>query len=94
MAKATWNGVLLAESDQYEMVEGNVYFPHDSVKWEYLSPGDRQYTCPWKGKAAYYDITAGGKVNRNSAWSYPEPKPAAKQIKGLVAFDPTVEVVA
>ena len=87
MARATWNGEVLAESDKYEMVEGNVYFPPESVKWEYLSDGDRQYTCPWKGKTAYHDITVKGQVNRNAAWSYPEPKPAAKQIKGHVAFD-------
>ncbi len=94
MARATWNGTLLAESDEYEMVEGNVYFPHDSVKWEHFSEGDRQYTCPWKGKSAYYNIEANGEVNKNAAWSYPEPKPAAANIKGYVAFDPEVEVTA
>ena len=87
MAKATWNGVVVAESDQYEMVEGNVYFPPESVKWEYFKAGGRQYTCPWKGKAAYHDIDVAGKVNQNAAWSYPEPKPAAQNIKGHVAFD-------
>lgn len=87
MAKATWNGVVLAESDKYEVVEGNIYFPPESVKWQYLSPGDRQYTCPWKGETAYWDITVDGQVNPNSAWSYPEPKPAAMNIEGYAAFD-------
>ena len=87
MAKATWNGVVIAESDKYEMVEGNVYFPPESIKWEYFREGDRQYTCPWKGEAAYHDIVIEGKVNKNAAWSYPEPKPAARQIKGHVAFE-------
>ena len=87
MAKAIWDGTILAESDTYEMVEGNVYFPPESVKWDYLKPGDRQYTCPWKGESAYYNIVMGDKVIENAAWSYPDPKPAAKQIKGYVAFD-------
>ncbi len=87
MAKATWNGTVLAESDKYEMVEGNVYFPPESVKWEYLTEGDRQYTCPWKGEARYHDIAVGGKINQNAAWSYPEPKDAAKHIKGHVVFE-------
>ena len=87
MAKAIWTESILAESEKYEMVEGNVYFPSESVKWDYLKPGDRQYTCPWKGKSAYYDIVMGDKVKENAAWSYPDPKPAAKQITGHVAFD-------
>ena len=87
MAKATWNGEVLAESDKYEMVEGNVYFPPESVKWEYFTEGDRQYTCPWKGEARYHDIVVGGKTNQNAAWSYPEPKEAAQHIKGHVAFE-------
>ena len=87
MAKATWNDVVLAESNTYEMVEGNVYFPPESVKWDYLKPGDRQYTCPWKGQTAYYDIVVGDEVKKNSEWSYPEPKEAAKYFKGYVAFE-------
>ena len=92
MVKAIWNGEILAETDKYEMVEGNVYFPPESVKWEYFKEGDRQHTCPWKGKARYYDVVAGGKVNENTAWSYPEPKPAAQNIKGYVAFKGGVKV--
>ena len=87
MARATWSDAILAESDTYELVEGNVYFPPDSVKWDYLKPGDRQYTCPWKGKAAYYDIEVDDQVKKNVAWSYPEPKEAAKKIKGYVAYE-------
>ncbi len=87
MATAIWNGAVLAESATYEKVEGNVYFPPESVKWDYLKPGDRQYTCPWKGQATYYDIVVGDKVEKNSAWSYPDPKEAAKYIKGYVAFE-------
>ena len=87
MAKATWNGEVLAESDQYEVVEGNIYFPPESVKWEYFKEGDRQYTCPWKGKSLYHDITVKGKTNANAAWSFPKPKPAAKNITGHVAFE-------
>ncbi len=92
MAKAVWNGEKLAESDDYQMVEGNIYFPPDSVKWEYLEDGDRQYTCPWKGKTKYHDIVVNGKVNKNAAWSYPDPKPAAKAIRGHVAFGDGVKV--
>ena len=69
MAKAVWNGEVLAESDQYQLVEGNIYFPSESVKWQYFKDGDQQYTCPWKGKSAYYDITVNGQVNQNSAWA-------------------------
>jgi len=87
MAKATWNGAILAESDDYVVVEGNVYFPPESVKHEYLDKGDRQYTCPWKGETSYHDITVGGQTNENAAWSYPDPKPAAQQIKDHVAFE-------
>ena len=87
MAKATWNGVVLAESDKYEVVEGNIYFPPDSVKWDFLKGGDRQYTCPWKGDACYYDIVVDGETNKNAAWNYPAPKKAAENIKSYVAFE-------
>ena len=87
MAKATWNDTVLAESDKYEVVEGNIYFPPDSVKWDYLRPGDRQYTCPWKGKTTYYDIVVGENVKKNAAWSYPDASEAAKYFEGYVAFE-------
>lgn len=92
MAKATLDGIILAQSDNYQMVEGNVYFPPDSVKWEYLADGNRKYTCPWKGETKYHNIVIADKVYENSAWSYPEPKPAAMNIKGYVAFERIVDV--
>lgn len=87
MPKAIWSEVVLAESDEYELVEGNVYFPPRSVKKEYFRDSDTDYECPWKGHADYYDIVVEGKVNKDAAWYYPDPKPAAKQIKGHVSFD-------
>jgi uncharacterized protein (DUF427 family) len=87
MPKAVWNDTVLAQSGKYKMVEGNVYFPSESVNWDYLSPGDRQYTCPWKGKSVYYNVKVDGEVLENAAWAYPEPKPAALYIKGFVAFE-------
>ena len=92
MAKAIWKGIALAESDKIEMVEGNVYFPPESVKWEYFKDGDRQYTCPQKGKTAYYDSVVAGEMNRNAAWNHPEPKEAAHYFKASVAFGDGVEV--
>ena len=89
MAKAEWNGVILAESDHYKAVEGNVYFPPDSVQKEYLRDSDTDYECPWKGHADYFDIVVWGKVNRDAAWHYPDPKPVVKEIKGYIAFDQT-----
>jgi len=84
--KATWNGVTIAESDNCVVVEGNQYFPSDAVKKEYLKPSDTHTTCPWKGLASYYSIEVDGKVNKDAAWYYPQPKEAAKQIKDRIAF--------
>jgi len=86
MAKATWNGLVLAESDKFELVEGNVYFPPSSVKMEYFNKTDRQTVCPWKGTASYYTIKGNGKEIQNAAWYYPAPKSAAASIKDHVAF--------
>lgn len=86
MTKAMWNGKVIAESDNIIKVEGNSYFPPESFKKEYFLNNDSHSVCPWKGKASYYDITVDGKVNRGAAWYYPEPKDAAKEIKGYVAF--------
>ncbi len=94
MAKATWNGVVLAESNNTEVVEGNQYFPPDSVKREYFKESDTHSTCPWKGYASYYSIEVNGKENKDAAWYYPAPKDAAKQIKDHVAFWKGVEVEA
>ena len=86
MPKAIWNGVVLAESDRCEVVEGNRYFPPDAVKREYFKPSATHTTCPWKGVASYYDVVVDGETNRDAAWYYPEPKEAARNIKGYVAF--------
>lgn len=94
MAKATWNGEVIAESSQGILVEGNIYFPPDSVKREYLRRSQMEYTCPWKGQAGYYDLVVKGKENKDAAWFYYEPSEAAKTIKDYVAFgeDSGVEV--
>ena len=92
--KAVWNGVVLAESDKTIVVEGNHYFPPDSLNQEFFQVSDRHTTCPWKGQASYYDVEVGGQVNGGAAWYYPSPKPAAKQIKDYVAFWKGVRVSA
>ena len=86
MSKAIWEGTVLAESDRCVVVEGNQYFPPDSVRREHLVPSDHTTICPWKGTAHYYSVEVNGKRNENSAWFYPEPKDAAKEIKDHVAF--------
>jgi len=93
MATATWNGVVLATSDQTVVVEGNHYFPIASIQREYFHSSDHHTTCPWKGVASDYDIVVDDKVNKEAAWYYPEPKEAAKQIKDHVAFWHGVKVV-
>ncbi|MBB03228.1 MAG: DUF427 domain-containing protein [Rubinisphaera brasiliensis] len=94
MAKATWNGAILAESEQTEVVEGNHYFPVDSLNREYFSDSDHHSSCPWKGTASYYNVVVEGETNQNAAWYYPEPKSAAENIKGYVAFWKGVQVEA
>jgi uncharacterized protein (DUF427 family) len=86
MSKATWNGKTLAESNDCIVVEGNQYFPADSVNREYFKESNTHTTCPWKGLASYYSVEVDGKTNPDAAWYYPEPKDAAKQIKNYVAF--------
>lgn len=90
--RAAWNGVTLAESDDTVVVEGNHYFPLDSIASEHFVPSERHTICPWKGTASYYDVRVNGDVNPDAAWFYPEPKDAAKQITGRVAFWRGVEV--
>ena len=92
MAKAIWNGAVLAESGQFEIVEGNVYFPPSALKREYFRPSDTHTTCPWKGVASYYHVEVNGEVNRDAAWFYPATKDAAKNIEGYVAFWRGVQV--
>jgi uncharacterized protein (DUF427 family) len=91
--KAVWQDVVLAESDETIVVEGNHYFPPQSLRREYFDPSDTHTTCPWKGTASYYHIRAANQSNTDAAWYYSEPKDAAKSIKGYVAFWRGVKVV-
>jgi uncharacterized protein (DUF427 family) len=84
--KATWKGEVLAESDDTIVVEGNHYFPPDSIKREHFRESETHTVCPWKGTASYYDVVVGGEVNKDAAWYYPQPKEAAQEIKDRVAF--------
>lgn len=86
MVKAIWEGATIAESGETVVVEGNHYFPPDSVEKARLIPSDTHTTCPWKGVASYYDVEVDGKRNRDAAWFYPDPMPAAAQIKDRIAF--------
>lgn len=81
-----------APADAIEMVEGNVYFPSSAVKTEYLQPSATHTVCGWKGTASYYDVVVNGEVNKDAAWYYPEPKDAATQISGRIAFWKGVQV--
>jgi len=84
--KATWNGATIAESNDTVVIEGNHYFPPDSINRDYLEPSDHTSRCPWKGLASYYSLAVNGEVNEDAAWYYPEPSEAASQIKDHVAF--------
>ncbi len=86
MVKAIWNGATIAESDATVIVEGNHYFPRDSVNTTYVADSLTQTRCPWKGRASYFDVVVDEQVNKDAAWYYPEPKQAAEQIKDYVAF--------
>ena len=94
MPKATWNGAVIAEAseDAVELVEGNVYFPAESVRRDYLQPSDTHTVCGWKGTASYYHVAVNGELNRDAAWYYPEPKDAARNITGRIAFWKGVQV--
>jgi uncharacterized protein (DUF427 family) len=92
MARAIWNGAVLAESDTYEVVEGNIYFPAETLRREHFQSSATQTVCPWKGTASYYDVVVKGRVNRDAAWYYPETKPAADNIRGHIAFWHGVDV--
>jgi uncharacterized protein (DUF427 family) len=86
MPKAIWNGATLAESNETQQVEGNHYFPPDSLDDQYFRPSDHTTVCGWKGTAGYYDVVVDGEVNQQAAWHYAEPKPEAENIRGYVAF--------
>lgn len=90
--KAIWNGTVIAESSDTVIIEGNHYFPADTIKKEYFKPSDTHTLCPWKGTASYYNVDVDGDVNKDAAWYYPETSDLAKAIKGYVAFWKGVEV--
>ena len=92
--KAIWNGAVIAESDDTAVVEGNHYFPSESLVAEHFQPSRTKSVCPWKGVAIYYTVTVGGDVNTDAAWEYLKPLPAARAIKGRVAFWNGVRIVA
>ena len=86
MRRAIWNGAVIAESDDTVKVEGNHYFPLDSLNREYLVESDTHTVCPWKGAASYYTLEVDGERNADAAWYYPEPKPGAEAVRDRVAF--------
>ena len=92
--KAIWNEKIIAESNETIVVENNCYFPASSVDKSFLKPSNTSTTCPWKGKASYHSIEVDGVTNNDAAWYYPEPKDAAKNIKGYIAFWKGVKVTA
>ncbi|MGD9728663.1 MAG: DUF427 domain-containing protein [Nitrospiraceae bacterium] len=92
MPQAIWNGTIIAESEIFENVEGNIYFPPTALKMIHFRPSDQTSSCLWKGTAKYYDVVVGNNVNKNAAWYYPEPSKAASKIAGYVAFWRGVEI--
>ncbi|MFZ5510192.1 MAG: DUF427 domain-containing protein [Pseudomonadota bacterium] len=86
MTRALWNGAVIAQSECCIRVEGNAYFPPEDVRHEFLRPSDTHTECAWKGTASYYDLVVDGRVNKDAAWYYPAPKPAAQHIAGRIAF--------
>jgi uncharacterized protein (DUF427 family) len=84
--KASWKNQVLAESNDTVVVEGNHYFPADSINKTYFEPSNSHTTCPWKGEASYYNVVVNGQINKDAAWYYPQPKDAAAQVKNRVAF--------
>lgn len=86
MMRAIWNGQVLAETARTKVVEGNHYFPPESLNLEYFTPSRTRSLCPWKGLASYYTVTVDGNVNADAAWYYPHPSPLARRIKNHVAF--------
>lgn len=91
--KAIWNGTLIAESDDIVLVEGNHYFPADSLNRDYVTFSNHRTTCAWKGEANYYSLLVDGELNRDAIWYYPDPKPEAEMVRDRVAFQRGVEIV-
>lgn len=94
MVKAIFNGSVIADSDQVETVEGNVYFPPDAINRSVFNETDHTTFCSWKGTASYYSVTVDGEIAENVSWSYRDPKPQASNIKEFVAFYPRVKIKA
>lgn len=92
MVRATWHGMVIADSDHTALVEGNHYFPRSAVREEYLRPSDTHTTCPWKGIASYYDLAMDAEVNPDAVWYYPRPREAAEMIRDKLAFGGSVDV--
>lgn len=90
--KAIWNGAVIAESNKTVVVEGNPYFPADSIKKEYFAPSETHTVCGWKGTASYYNVVVDGETNKDAAWYYPDTKSDAKNIEGYIAFWKGVQV--
>ncbi len=93
MTTATWNGTVIAESDDIVTVEGNAYFPRESVREDVLRPSETHTVCPWKGTASYYSLEHDGRHSADAVWYYPDPKPAAAEIRDRVAFWKDVKVI-
>jgi uncharacterized protein (DUF427 family) len=93
MPKAIWNDEIIAESDDTVVVEGNYYFPRESLREDVLRPSEKHTICPWKGKASYYTLESGDHTTRDAVWYYPDPKPDAKAVRDRVAFWKGVKVV-
>lgn len=91
--KAMWNGEVVAQSDDTVVVEGNHYFPAESLNQSYIVPSETKTFCPWKGEASYYSLNVAGDVNQDAVWYYPEPKPKAEMVTNRVAFWKGVDVV-
>lgn len=91
--KAIWNDTLIAESDDIVLVEGNHYFPADSLNRDYVTFSNHRTTCAWKGEANYYSLLVDGELNRDAIWYYPDPKPEAEMVRDRVAFQRGVEIV-
>jgi uncharacterized protein (DUF427 family) len=92
MPKAVWNGITIAECDDTVVVEGNHYFPQEALRKDVVRPSDTHTLCPWKGTASYYSLELDGAVSKDAVWYYPEPKRAAEQIRGRIAFWKDVRV--
>lgn len=91
--KAIWNGAVLADSGDTVVVDGNHYFPRESLTERFFEPSPKRSVCPWKGLASYYSVTVNGRTNPDAAWEYRKPLPSARKVQGRVAFSRRVQVI-